>query len=71
MGKKKREYRVKTGCPQCGCSNLTTMTEEEIRKKYPDLPNATMECGECVATFKVDFDEACPEWDDECKGKDL
>ena len=71
MTKNKKKYRIQTGCPQCGCSNLTSMTEEEINKKFPDLPNATMECYECTAKFAVDFDDVCPEWDKECKGKDL
>lgn len=33
------------------------MTEEEIKEKFPDLENATMECSECLATVELGFDE--------------
>jgi uncharacterized protein with PIN domain len=53
----RKKYRAKGICPQCGCSHLATMTEEEIKEKYPDLENATMECSECQAAMDLGFDE--------------
>ena len=55
--KKKKRYEMKAGCPQCGCSHLSTLTEDEIKEKYPDLKNATMECGECQASLELGFEE--------------
>jgi len=55
--KKTKKHRIKGTCPQCGCSHLSTMTEEEIKEKYPDVENATMECSECLATMELDFEE--------------
>ncbi len=55
--KKKKKYKIKNSCPQCGCSHLAIMTEEEIKEKYPDLENATMECGECQAAMDLGFEE--------------
>ncbi len=57
MPDKKKKFRIKGGCPQCGCSHLTTLTEEEIKEQYPDLDNATMECGECQAAMDLGFEE--------------
>ncbi|PIE69991.1 MAG: hypothetical protein CSA22_10065 [Deltaproteobacteria bacterium] len=64
---KKKRYRIQKGCPQCGCSQLTVMTEEEIREKYGDVPNVEMECHECLASFEADLTKDCPDWDPECK----
>jgi len=55
--KDSKNRRIKGICPQCGCSHLSTMTEEEIKEKYPDLENATMECSECLATVDLGFDD--------------
>lgn len=55
--KKIKKHRIKGICPQCGCSHLSTMTEEEIKEKYPDIENATMECSECLAALELDFEE--------------
>ena len=55
--KKTKNHRIKGICPQCGCSHLSTMTEEEIKEKFPDLENATMECSECLATMELGFEE--------------
>jgi predicted nucleic acid-binding Zn-ribbon protein len=65
----KKKYQIKTACPQCGCSEITTMTSEEIRKKYGDMPNVEMECGECMKKYSTEMKDACPEWDAECKIK--
>ena len=42
MGKKK--YRIKTSCPQCGCGGEAEMSEEELKKKYGDVPKILLEC---------------------------
>lgn len=55
--KKEKNHRITGICPQCGCSHLSTMTEEEIKEKYPDLENATMECSECLATMDLGFED--------------
>jgi hypothetical protein len=65
MGKKR--FTIKTACPQCGCSYLTVLTDEEIRKKYGDDPKVHMECGECTLQYEAEMADACPEWDKECK----
>lgn len=49
MGKTK--YRIKTTCPQCGCSGVTTLSTEEREKRYEDLPNAELECSECLEKY--------------------
>ena len=62
----KKRYQIKTACPQCGCTDLTVLTEEEIRAKYGDEPNVHMECGECMLQYESKMEDACPEWDKEC-----
>lgn len=63
----KKRYTVKTGCPQCGCSGVQALSEEEMRERYGDVPNFDMECSECMAKFTADMKTACPEWDKDCK----
>ncbi len=63
----RKYYKVKTACPQCGCTELTTLTPEEIKEKYGDVANFDMECGECMEKYTADRKNACPEWDEECK----
>ena len=65
-----KRYQIKTACPQCGCSGVTTLTEEEIKDRYGDVPNVEMECGECLVKYETDMATACPEWDQECKMKE-
>jgi hypothetical protein len=67
MGKKR--YTIKTACPQCGCSSLTILSPEEIKKRYGDIPNVEMECGECMLKYSTAMEKACPEWDKECRMK--
>ena len=55
--KETKNHRIKGICPQCGCSHLSTMTEEEIKEEYPDLENATMECAECLGAMELGFEE--------------
>ena len=65
----KKRYTIKTSCPQCGCTDLTVLSPEEIKKKYGDTPNIDMECSACVLKYSTDMEKACPEWDKECKMK--
>ena len=64
-----KKYKVKTACPQCGCSAVSHLRKEEIQKKFGDVPNVEMECGECMAKYMTSTKEACPEWDKECRLK--
>ncbi len=64
-----KRFQIKTACPQCGCSQMTTLSEEEIKERYGDVPNVHMECSECMAQYETPMEEACPEWDKECKMK--
>ena len=65
-----KKYRIQTACPQCGCSGLTALSAEEMEERYGKLPNAEMECGECMAKFQAEMKTACPEWDADCKLKE-
>jgi len=63
----KKRFTIKAACPQCGCTDLTVLTEEEIKAKYGDAPHLHMECGECMLKYDTEMASACPEWDKECK----
>jgi hypothetical protein len=65
----KKRYQVQTSCPQCGCSAVSHLSEEEIKERFGDVPNVEMECGECMLKYTTAMAEACPEWDQECKLK--
>lgn len=65
-----KRYEVKSSCPQCGCSYLTVLSDEEIRAKYGDDERFQLECGECLASFEKERSEACPEWDKDCRLKE-
>lgn len=62
-----KSYRIKTACPQCGCSGLTVLSAEEMKKKYGDVPNIELECGECMLKYENEMESACPEWAEDCK----
>ncbi len=62
-----KRYQIKTACPQCGCSFATHLTAEELQQRYGDVPNITLECGECMLKYTAPREDACPEWDSECK----
>jgi len=64
-----RKYTMKMTCPQCGCTDLTVLTEEEIRAKYGDDPKFRMSCGECMVQYESPRADVCPDWDKECKLK--
>jgi hypothetical protein len=65
----KKRYTIKHSCPQCGCTDLTVLTDEEIRAKYGDQPNIQLSCGECMLQYQSSMKDACPEWDQECRLK--
>jgi len=67
---KKRRYQIQTSCPQCGCSGAAALSKEELIKRYGDVPNIDMECGECMLQYSTPREEACPEWDKECRMKE-
>jgi hypothetical protein len=66
----RKKYQIKTACPQCGCTELTVLSAEEIKKKYGDVPNFDLECGECMLKYTAEMKTACPEWDKDCKLND-
>jgi hypothetical protein len=70
MAKDGKRYHVKSACPQCGCSFAQVLSKDEIRKRYGDMPNVELECGECMTKFQEDMKTACPEWDKDCKLED-
>ena len=63
----RKKYRIKTNCPQCGCSAVQNLSHEEMMEKYGDVPNVELECGECLEKYETELKSACPEWDAECK----
>lgn len=67
---KKKRYTIQSACPQCGCTQTTVMTKEELQERYGQVPNFDLECGECMAKFSKPANEACPEWDEECRMKE-
>lgn len=66
----KDRYTIKTACPQCGCSAVSHLSKEEIKERYKDVANVEMTCGECMVQFETPMEEACPEWDKECRMKE-
>ena len=67
---KDKKYTIKTTCPQCGCSAVSHLSDEEIREKFGDVPNIEMDCHECMVKYETPVKEACPEWDKDCKMKE-
>jgi hypothetical protein len=66
----KKRYTINSGCPQCGCSFAQVLSEEEMTKRYGDVANIELECGECMHKYSEEMEKACPEWDQECKLKE-
>ncbi len=66
MSSEKR-YRIEAACPQCGCSSVSHLTKEEIRKRFGDVPNVELECSACMHKYSKPMKEACPEWDRQCR----
>ena len=65
----KKNYRIQTACPQCGCSAVSHLTADEIREKYGEVPNIEMDCKECLLKYQTNMKSACPEWDRECQAR--
>ncbi len=63
----RKRYRIESGCPQCGCTFTTVLSNEEMMERYGDVPNIELECGECMAKYTKKTEEACPEWAEDCK----
>ena len=66
MGKT-RKFELHATCPQCGCSAVSHLSEEEMKERFGDVPNIELECGECMAKYSKPVKEVCPEWDKECR----
>jgi hypothetical protein len=69
MSAKKKTFKIQTSCPQCGCSAVSHLSPEEIRERFDDVPNVDMECSACMIKYSTPMEDACPEWDKECKLK--
>ncbi|MDJ0828322.1 MAG: hypothetical protein QNI92_00645 [Desulfobacterales bacterium] len=63
----KKRYQMKIACPQCGCTQTSVMTAEEMQERYGDVPNIDLECGECMLKYTEEMKDACPDWDKDCK----
>lgn len=63
----KKRYTINSACPQCGCSGAQVLSEEEMKERYGHVENFDLECGECMLKYTEEMENACPEWDQECK----
>ena len=52
-----KKYRIKTSCPRCGCAGTSHLSEEEIKKRYGDVPNIELECHECMMIMDTEVEE--------------
>lgn len=62
-----KKYRIESACPQCGCSSVNVLSDEEMKDRYGKLPNAELECAECMKHYEAKMKDVCPEWDKDCK----
>lgn len=62
-----KKYQIKGACPQCGCSDVSVLSAEEMKEKYGDQPSIELDCSACMAKYDTEMKTACPEWDKECK----
>ena len=62
-----KRYKIQTSCPQCGCSAVSHLSHDEMIAKFGDVPNVDLECSECMHKYETKMEDACPEWDKECK----
>jgi len=53
----KKKYRIKTSCPQCGCSGVTHLSEKELKERYGEVPNVELECHECMMLLEAEIEE--------------
>jgi hypothetical protein len=44
--------------------------KKAVKKRFGDVPNVEMECSACLLKYSTPMQEACPEWDKECKMKE-
>ncbi|PID78475.1 MAG: hypothetical protein CSA42_00410 [Gammaproteobacteria bacterium] len=51
---KKKRHQIESPCPQCGCANIPTLSEEEVQKRYKDVPNIDLECHECMEKYEAE-----------------
>jgi len=58
-----KKIRIKTSCPQCGCAGVSHLSQEEIKKRYGDVPNIELECHECMMVMDTEVDEDAPSTD--------
>ena len=65
----RKKYAIKTSCPQCGCSAVSHLSQEEMMERFGNVPNVELDCGACMAKVNAPMADACPEWDQECKAK--
>jgi hypothetical protein len=61
-----KKYTLKMTCPQCGCTDLTVLTEAQIKAKYGDDPKFRLSCGQCTLQYEAPRTNVCPEWDKQC-----
>lgn len=66
---KKDRFKLQTTCPQCGCREVSHLSHEEMMKRYGDVPNIELGCGECMAKYTAEMNEGGVEWDKESKMK--
>ncbi|HCY85683.1 MAG TPA: hypothetical protein DHV36_11160 [Desulfobacteraceae bacterium] len=52
-----KKYRIKTSCPQCGCTGAAAMSEKELKERYGDVPNIELECHECMMVMEAEVEE--------------
>jgi hypothetical protein len=52
-----KKYRIKTSCPQCGCSEVAHLSEAEMKKRYGDVPNIELDCHECMMLMDAEIEE--------------
>ena len=66
----RKRFTIKTACPQCGCSFVQVLSQDEIQEKYGEVPNVSVDCSECLRHYETEMQNACPEWDETCRLKE-
>lgn len=52
-----KRYKLKSSCPQCGCSEVAHLSKEELKKRYGDVENIELECHECTMAMETEVAE--------------
>lgn len=52
-----KKYRIKSSCPQCGCSGTTHLSGAELKERYGDAPNIELECHECMMLIESEVEQ--------------